>query len=99
MPTGKQANQDSFPRNVHQREQKSNTLAMAGKAQFTEDLIKKKKNQNNPLNVNKNWQAQHEDKYISDEDFKNNQPNRANLVKKTAGSNLQNFASHLVLPQ
>jgi len=55
MPTGKQANQDSFPRNVHQREQKSNTLAMAGKAQFTEDLIKKKKNQNNPLNVNKNW--------------------------------------------
>jgi hypothetical protein len=84
-----------------QREKKS-TFAIAGQAQLnTEDIIKKKKMANNPLKNQKHWEAQHEDKYISD-DEPEKQPNtfnRTNLVKKPVNKNLQNFASHLVLPQ
>jgi hypothetical protein len=72
---------------------------MAGKAQFTDDKLVQKKNvTKNPLNVNRQWEAQHEDKYISeDDDF--TPSNRNNLVRKPVNKNLQNFASHLVLPQ
>lgn len=52
----------------------------------------------NPLNIQRQWEAQHEDKYISeDDDF--TPTNRNNLVRKPTTKNTQNFASHLVLPQ
>lgn len=72
---------------------------MAGKAQFTDDkLVQKKSAPKNPLNVNKQWEAQRDEKYVSEEEeFRPS--NRNNLVRKPVGKNLQNFASHLVLPQ
>lgn len=75
---------------------------MAAQAQLnTEDLLIKKSTSKNPLKNQKNWEAQHEDKYISDEenDKQPNNFNRTNLVKRPVNKNLQNFASHLVLPQ
>ena len=95
---GKGRKEESLPRNIHQREKKS-TLAMAGKAQFTDDKLMQKKNApHNPLTVNRQWEAQHEDKYVSEDD-EFNPSNRNNLVRKPVAKNLQNFASHLVLPQ
>ena len=72
---------------------------MAGRAQFADELKKKEKQQKNPLDTKHMWEAQNEDRnYPYDEERGNrNVPaNRQNLVKN---KQLQNFASHLVLPQ
>jgi hypothetical protein len=41
--------------------EQTNTLAMAGRAQFTEDIVKRKQREvKNPLHTQKNWEAQNE---------------------------------------
>jgi hypothetical protein len=62
-------NEDVLPRNNLQRERKS-TLAQAGRAQLAEDSLAQKKNTGrSPLKVAaRQWEAQHEDKYVSEEE-------------------------------
>ena len=93
------------PAPVKQGRSKNNTFAIAGKAQFTDDSINKRKDSKpNPLYSNtarRQWEAANEDKYISDEEEDRHRPgpNRQNLAKKASNKTMQNFASHMALPQ
>lgn len=73
---------------------------MAAQNQLNDHSMQRKQPNNNyPLNTQKfQWEAQQEDKYISEDDEFSKRNNRNNLVKKP-NKNLSNFASHLVLPQ
>lgn len=79
--------------------QRKSTLAQAGRAQLAEDtLAQKKHSQRSPLKVAaRQWEAQHEEKYVSEEEEFAPVSNRKNLVRQPAQA--QNFVSHLVLPQ
>lgn len=84
----------------HQK--KNSTFALAGRSQFTQEVVQKKESNPNPLYAKRKqqWQVENEDKYISDDD----QPyrpvnNRQNITKKSKSKGKDNFSSHLVLPQ